>query len=54
VVLVLEGSEQNVEQAFALIKAIKGEPPVSSPQVGTPAAASLNYSPQALQDAIKR
>jgi len=48
VVLVLEGSEDNLEKAFELVKSVKGEPPVPRPEESTPPAASLNYDPQSL------
>jgi hypothetical protein len=52
VVLSLEGSDSSIEQAFALVKTVKGEPPVKRPSVTTPPAASMNYDPVALRDAI--
>lgn len=48
VVLSIEGEEQRVEQAFELIKSIKGEPPVTmpaSPLIGS--AADYDYQPMA-------
>ena len=44
VVLSLEGKPEDLEQAFELVKSIKGEPPVPKPDVTlTPPAAELNY-----------
>jgi len=48
VVLALEGNEDNLEKAFELVKLIKGEPPVPSPEETTPQASSLNYDPLTL------
>ena len=50
VVLTLEGNEANIEQAFELVKAIKGEPPVAAPPKTNPPAASVNYDPTALRN----
>jgi len=52
VVLSLEGSDSNIEKAFELVKTVKGEPPVKHPSVTTPPAASMNYDPIALREAI--
>jgi hypothetical protein len=52
VVLSLEGSDSAIEQAFALVRRIKGEPPVKHPSVTTPPAASLDYNPIALREAL--
>lgn len=54
VVLVIEGEEKNVEEAFNLIKAIKGEPPVPCPEVTGPPAATFNYDAKAIQEAGRR
>ncbi len=54
VVLVLEGNEADIDRAFELVKEIKGEPPVASPQKTTPSAASLNYDPTALRGSLIR
>ena len=54
VVLVLEGNEENMDQAFQLVKAIKGEPPVPHPEQTNPPAASLNYDPTAQRESYKR
>lgn len=54
VVLVLEGAEENVEKAFALLKTIKGEPPVPSPEMIGPPAATLNYDARAIQNTGRR
>ncbi len=49
VTLVLEGETQVLEQAFELVKSIKGEPPLPPPrQYRVPPAASLGYDAQAL------
>ena len=48
VILALEGSEDNLEKAFELVKTVKGEPPVPRPEESTPPAVSLNYDPEAL------
>ncbi len=52
VVLALEGSEDNIERAFELVKVIKGEPPVPCPERITPSAASLNYDSKALLNTL--
>ena len=54
VVLTLEGSEGNIEQAFGLVKAIKGEPPVPCPEKTTPSASSMNYDAIALRNTLGR
>jgi hypothetical protein len=54
VVLVLEGSESNLDRAFSLVKAIKGEPPLSRPEETSIPAASLNYDPVALRRSMSR
>ena len=48
VVLSLEGEEAQIEQALSLLKAIKGEPPVSRPAARVnPPAAAFNYDAMA-------
>ncbi len=48
VVLSLEGEATQIEQALSLVKAVKGEPPVSRPAArANPAAADLNYDAMA-------
>ncbi len=48
VVLSLEGEAAQIEQALSLVKAVKGEPPVSRPAArANPAAADLNYDAMA-------
>lgn len=54
VVLVLEGSEASIEQAFSLIRSIKGEPPVTAPVESSPIAASLNYDAMAISSNYRR
>ncbi len=54
VVLVIEGAEENLEKAFALLKTIKGEPPVPAPEMTGPSAATLNYDARAIQNAGRR
>lgn len=54
VVLVVTGSEQNLEEAFSLIKAIKGEPPVPCPEVTGESASSLNYDPEMIRETNRR
>jgi len=54
VVLVLEGGEQNLEAAFSLVKTIKGEPSVPSPEVTGKPASSLNYDPQIIRETNRR
>ncbi|MFH1638963.1 MAG: hypothetical protein ABIB93_01415 [Chloroflexota bacterium] len=51
VVLVVEGTEENMERAISLLKTIKGEPPVPSPEIMGPPSAGLNYDAKAIQDA---
>lgn len=54
VVLSIEGDESRVEQAFELVKSIKGEPPVGVPDtrfVGS--AADFNYDPMAQLATLK-
>lgn len=53
VVLSLEGSEQQMEKAFTLIKSIKGEPPVAAPKKTTPRASDYNYDAMAVREAIR-
>lgn len=48
VVLSLEGSTAQIEQAISLVKSIKGEPPVSRPTIrANAAAADFNYDAMA-------
>ncbi len=54
VVLSLEGNEANVEQAFNLVKSIKGQPGVPNPERTTPPAAELKYDPAALRNTLTR
>ena len=54
VVLTLEGDKSEVEQAFELVKAIKGESPVEAPQKMSPSAATVNYDPKAMRDSLSR
>jgi hypothetical protein len=54
VVLTLEGNEADIERAFSIVKAIKGEPPVAPPSKGTPSAAGFNYDPDALRKSLER
>ncbi len=49
VVLVLEGEEKAVDDAMKLLKAIKGEPPISPPRNATPPAVNFNYDSVALR-----
>lgn len=51
VVLVVEGSEANVDKAFAMIKSIKGEKPVPAPEIMGPSGATFNWDAKAIQDA---
>ncbi|MFC2035519.1 hypothetical protein ACFLUJ_05280 [Chloroflexota bacterium] len=54
VVLTIEGSEMDIEKALELVRAIKGELPVSSPKKTNPSAAGVNYNPVALRDSLNR
>ena len=55
VTLVLEGESINLERAFAIIKSVKGEPPLTAPRkLAAPSAASLDYDPLALAKYIQR
>lgn len=44
VILYLIGSEQKIEEALQLVKAIKGEPPVAAPGKVNPPASEFGYS----------
>jgi len=51
VTLVIEGEAPVLEQAFELVKSVKGEPPLPPPrQYAIPPAASLGYDAQAIFD----
>ena len=54
VVLTLEGDENTIDRAFALVKTVKGELPVPSPEQTTPVAASTNYNSAAQLNALNR
>ncbi len=54
VVLVVTGGEPDLEEAFSLIKGIKGEPPVPCPEVTGETASSLNYDPQVIRETNRR
>lgn len=55
VTLVLEGEAPVLEQAFDLVKSVKGEPLLPPPrQTFTPPAASLGYDAQALFELLDR
>ena len=51
VVLVVEGAEANVDQAFNLIKSIKGEAPTPAPEIMGPSGSNFNWDAKAIQDA---
>jgi len=51
VVLVVEGSEADVDKAFNLIKSIKGEAPTPAPEIRGPSGANFNWDAKAIQDA---
>ena len=54
VVLSIEGEEARVEQAFALVKSIKGEPPVTTPEtVFVRSPADFGYDPAAQLATLK-
>ena len=54
VTLVLEAEAAVLEQAFELVKGVKGEPHLPPPrQYLTPPAASLGYNAQAIQDLLR-
>ncbi len=54
VVLSLKGSDSTIEQAFDLVRTLKGESPLKHPSLTTPPAASMNYDPIALREALYR
>lgn len=55
VTLVLEGEAPVLDQAFELVKSVKGEPLLPPPrQTLTPPAASLGYDAQALSELVDR
>ncbi|MBM2825475.1 MAG: hypothetical protein HW402_1139 [Dehalococcoidales bacterium] len=54
VVLVIEGDESDVDKAFGLIKSIKGEKPVPTPEIILPSGATLNWDAKAIQEAAVR
>ncbi len=55
VTLVLEGEAPVLEQAFELVKSIKGEPPLPPPRKYTnPPAASLGYDAQAIFNLLQQ
>ena len=54
VTLVLEAEAAVLEQAFELVKGVKGEPHLPPPKrYLTPPAASLGYNAQAIQDLLR-
>lgn len=53
VVLVIEGDETSVDKAFDLIKSIKGEKQVPTPEILRPSGAMFNWDPKAIQEARK-
>ena len=54
VVLSIEGEESKVEQAFELVKSIKGEPPVAATeQMFIKSAGDFNYEPMAQLATLK-
>ena len=54
VTLVLEGEASILEQAFELVKSVKGEPLLSPPrQYSNPPAASLEYDPHRLSETVQ-
>ena len=54
VVLVIEGDEENVDDAFALIKSIKGEEAVPVPEFIDQSGAIVNWDATAIQEATMR
>ena len=55
VTLVLEAEALDLQQAFDLIKSVKGEPPIPPPRkYGSPPAASLGYDPVVISDIINQ
>ena len=55
VTLVVEGEAPVLEQAFELVKSVKGEPPLPPPRsYPVPPAASLGYDAQAIFDLFQQ
>ncbi|MFC1932473.1 hypothetical protein ACFLXU_02435 [Chloroflexota bacterium] len=55
VTLVVEGEASVLEQAFELVKSVKGEPPLPPPrQYTVPPAASLGYDAQAISELFQQ
>lgn len=54
VTLVIEGDETSVDKAFDLIKSIKGEEPVPSPEIIRPSGAAFNWDAKAIQEAAAK
>ena len=55
VTLVLEGETDTLERAFEVVKSVKGEPPLLQPrQYAAPSAASANYNPATLSEAVQK
>ena len=52
VVLHLTGSEQEIEEALRLVKAVKGEPPVAEPSQMNPPASGFNYDVKHFHESI--
>ena len=48
VVMIMEGNKEALENAFSLIKSIKGEPAVGRPEMTSSPAAEFNYNPVAI------
>lgn len=53
VAMVIEGSEDRIEKAFALVKSIKGEKTVPAPEMVQPSGATFGWDAKAIQESRK-